>query len=107
MAEGVSGHKLLKRMTINYKDTFRTLNIPKRNLTIPYDPKYNDDKDNIDHDLILKQQDQLINTKKNIIYIVDDLLGKGTFGQVVRCHVMETTNYFAIKIIKNAPAYNQ
>lgn len=37
-----------------------------------------------------------------------DLLGKGTFGQVVKCLDHENNEYVAVKIVKNQPAfYNQ
>jgi len=34
-----------------------------------------------------------------------ELLGKGTFGQVVRCVRKSKNDNFAIKVIKNKPAY--
>ncbi|KAF9626749.1 hypothetical protein IFM89_038967 [Coptis chinensis] len=40
-------------------------------------------------------------------YIVKDLLGHGTFGQVAKCLISETSSYVAVKIIKNQPAYYQ
>lgn len=40
-------------------------------------------------------------------YIVKDILGQGTFGQVAKCWVSETSSYVAVKIIKNQPAYYQ
>ena len=33
--------------------------------------------------------------------------GQGTFGQVVRCRKLSTSELFAIKLIKNIPAYLQ
>lgn len=38
-------------------------------------------------------------------YQILELLGKGTFGQVVRCVRKDTNEEFAMKIIKNKPAY--
>eukprot|EP01018_Ginkgo_biloba_P029191 Gb_18179 [translate_table: standard] len=38
-------------------------------------------------------------------YIVKDLLGQGTFGQVVKCWSIETNSFVAVKVIKNQPAY--
>lgn len=38
-------------------------------------------------------------------YRVLDLLGVGTFGQVVKCEDCETKKHVAIKVIKNKPAY--
>lgn len=40
-------------------------------------------------------------------YIVKDILGQGTFGQVAKCWVPETNSFVAVKIIKNQPAYYQ
>jgi dual specificity protein kinase YAK1 len=40
-------------------------------------------------------------------YIVKDVLGHGTFGQVAKCWVAETNSFVALKIIKNQPAYYQ
>jgi len=40
-------------------------------------------------------------------YIVKDVLGHGTFGQVAKCLVAETNSFVALKIIKNQPAYYQ
>jgi len=40
-------------------------------------------------------------------YIVKDILGHGTFGQVAKCWVPETNSFVAVKIIKNQPAYYQ
>lgn len=40
-------------------------------------------------------------------YIVKDVLGHGTFGQVAKCWVPETNSFVAVKIIKNQPAYYQ
>ena len=33
------------------------------------------------------------------VFIIDDLLGKGTFGQVAKCHKENTSEYFAIKVL--------
>lgn len=38
-------------------------------------------------------------------YIIIELLGKGTFGQVVKCIEKITNKICAIKVIKNKPAY--
>jgi len=40
-----------------------------------------------------------------IRYQIKELLGKGTFGQVVRCIRTGTNEEFAMKIIKNKPAF--
>lgn len=38
-------------------------------------------------------------------YQILDLLGQGTFGQVVKCQNLKTKEIVAIKVIKNKPAY--
>lgn len=38
-------------------------------------------------------------------YRILDLLGCGTFGQVVRCQNISTGEFVAVKVIKNKPAY--
>jgi serine/threonine protein kinase len=34
-----------------------------------------------------------------------DILGQGTFGQVVKCQNMKTHEIVAVKVVKNKPAY--
>lgn len=34
-----------------------------------------------------------------------DVLGQGTFGQVVKCQNMKTHEIVAVKVVKNKPAY--
>lgn len=41
----------------------------------------------------------------NEAYEVLAFLGRGTFGQVVKCHCRTTDRYVAIKILKNLPSY--
>jgi serine/threonine protein kinase len=38
-------------------------------------------------------------------YVVLDLLGQGTFGQVFRCQDARTRKIVAVKVVKNKPAY--
>lgn len=38
-------------------------------------------------------------------YLILDVLGQGTFGQVVKCQNMKTHEIVAVKVIKNKPAY--
>ncbi|KAK2956488.1 putative serine/threonine protein kinase [Blattamonas nauphoetae] len=40
-------------------------------------------------------------------YVVESLLGAGSFGQVMRCLCKETYQTFAVKVIKNLPAYTK
>ncbi|EGR29714.1 protein kinase, putative [Ichthyophthirius multifiliis] len=81
--------------------------IPRRYLTFPNEGLQNDFNDNIESDLIMKVNDTLINSQKQTEYVIHDLLGKGTFGQVVRCSILGQNDVVAIKVIKNKPAYFQ
>jgi dual specificity protein kinase YAK1 len=74
-------------------------------LSNPCEGLSNDGLDNVDHNLILRQNDALICRDKK--YIVLDLLGTGTFGQVFKCRDDSTGNILAVKVIKNRPAYYQ
>lgn len=70
----------------------------------------NDGYDNENNDYILKVNDSILSINKNDNslkeeYIIIDLLGKGTFGQVVKCLEKSTNKFCAIKVIKNKPAY--
>jgi len=38
-------------------------------------------------------------------YVVRDMLGQGTFGQVVRCLREDTREEVAVKVIKNQTAF--
>lgn len=38
-------------------------------------------------------------------YLILDVLGQGTFGQVVKCQDMKTHDVVAVKVVKNKPAY--
>ncbi|KAI0501101.1 hypothetical protein KFK09_019319 [Dendrobium nobile] len=104
------------RLTKEIAETFQICNPdfkfseilnPKRFLTNPSAGVLNDGFDNEDNDLILYVNYILINAGSKQRYIVKDLLGQGTFGQVAKCWVPETDNYVAVKIIKNQPAYYQ
>ena len=62
------------------------------------------------NDYILKVNDSILSFNKldqtlKAEYIIIDLLGKGTFGQVVKCVDRKTNKLWAIKVIKNKPAY--
>ncbi|KAL5724673.1 dual-specificity kinase [Ranunculus cassubicifolius] len=92
--------------SFNYSDTLN----PKRFLTTPSTGVLNDGFDNANSDLILSVNSLLLNNNggdSQTRYIVKDLLGHGTFGQVAKCWVSETNSYVAVKIIKNQPAYYQ
>ncbi|XAR71537.1 Non-specific serine/threonine protein kinase [Bertholletia excelsa] len=80
---------------------------PKRFLTSPSIGVLNDGYDNANSDLILTVNFVLVNLSTQRRYIVKDILGQGTFGQVAKCWVAETNSFAAVKIIKNQPAYYQ
>ncbi|EGR33309.1 protein kinase yak1, putative, partial [Ichthyophthirius multifiliis] len=66
---------------------------------------YNNNYDNEQYDYIMRVNDIIYNEQKNIQYVIDNLLGKGTFGQVVKCSIQGQKENYAIKVIKNKPAY--
>lgn len=50
----------------------------------------------------------LLNPKTNKVffrYEILDLMGHGTFGQVVKCRALRTGNLVAVKVIKQQPAF--
>jgi len=119
----------LRQLTTNILDTYRICNPnfryesthnPRRVLTKPSKPAHNDGYDNDDYDYILYVNDWLgsddghkyvirfmgssvLNTLSR--YLILDILGQGTFGQVVKCQNMKTHEIVAVKVVKNKPAY--
>lgn len=79
---------------------------PRRVLTKPSKPAHNDGFDNEDSDYILYVNDVLGPEDKDR-YLILDVLGQGTFGQVVKCQNMKTHEIVAVKVVKNKPAYFQ
>ncbi|GAA94673.1 uncharacterized protein L969DRAFT_62492 [Mixia osmundae IAM 14324] len=77
---------------------------PRRVLTKPSKPCGNDGHDNEDSDYILYVNDWL-GTDEGNKYLILDVLGQGTFGQVVKCQNMKTHEIVAVKVVKNKPAY--
>ncbi|BFU22336.1 protein kinase, putative [Entamoeba histolytica] len=83
-------------------------------ITIPATPKYNEEKDNMNHDLIL-YSDAIIEPPKCLTpskckksqtkYKVINLLGQGSFGQVVKCLDLTTKQFVALKVLRNRLAY--
>ncbi|KAL9379487.1 hypothetical protein Peur_027969 [Populus x canadensis] len=107
---------LVARLTKDIVETYQTCNPqfkyseelnPKRYLTSPSAGVLNDGHDNVNSDLILTVNFALVNLDTQRRYIVKDVLGHGTFGQVAKCWVAETNSFVAVKIIKNQPAYYQ
>ncbi|KAJ5156761.1 hypothetical protein N7492_009564 [Penicillium capsulatum] len=80
---------------------------PRRVLTKPSKGSKNDGYDNDDSDYILYVNDILGSEEaghKNR-YLILDVLGQGTFGQVVKCQNLKTQEVVAVKVIKNKTAY--
>ena len=76
-------------------------------LTKPSKGVKNDGFDNEDSDYILYVNDILGSEEaghKNR-YLILDVLGQGTFGQVVKCQNLKTQEVVAVKVIKNKTAY--
>lgn len=64
---------------------------------------YNDGYDDDNHDYIVKNGEKFLDR-----YEIDSLIGKGSFGQVVKAYDLVEKDHVAIKIIKNKkPFLNQ
>ncbi|CEP10712.1 hypothetical protein [Parasitella parasitica] len=108
-------NKLIQNMTVNICDTFRKRNPcfeydtafnPKRVLTKPSVPSKNDGYDNENSDFILYVHG-LVGPNNEKKYLIIDVLGAGTFGQVAKCKNLTTGELVGVKIIKNKPAYTK
>ncbi|KAI8059038.1 kinase-like domain-containing protein [Gilbertella persicaria] len=77
---------------------------PRRVLTKPSKACRNDGYDNEDFDYVLYVNDILGSTEGHK-YLILDVLGAGTFGQVVKCRNTKTQEVVAIKVVKNKLAY--
>ncbi|KAG9316220.1 kinase-like protein [Chiua virens] len=104
----------LRQLTTNIVDTYHICNPqfryesahnPRRVLTKPSKPAHNDGYDNEDYDYILYVNDWLGSEDGHNRYLILDILGQGTFGQVVKCQNMKTNEIVAVKVVKNKPAY--
>ncbi|EED18683.1 protein kinase Yak1, putative [Talaromyces stipitatus ATCC 10500] len=80
---------------------------PRRVLTKPSKGVKNDGFDNEDSDYILYVNDILGSEDggHNNRYLILDVLGQGTFGQVVKCQNLKTQEVVAVKVVKNKTAY--
>ena len=54
--------------------------LPKKYLTYPNTGVYNNGLTNEEHDLIIRIDDIIVNERNQSKYIVEDFMGKGTFG---------------------------
>ncbi|KAF9469934.1 kinase-like domain-containing protein [Collybia nuda] len=104
----------LRQLTTNILDTYHICNPqfryesthnPRRVLTKPSKPAHNEGYDNDDYDYILYVNDWLGTDESHNRYLILDILGQGTFGQVVKCQNMKTHEIVAVKVVKNKPAY--
>jgi dual specificity protein kinase YAK1 len=89
--------------SINPDYPYNTTLNPKRILTKPPIPKYNNGYDNELYDLILALND--IVAAEHAAFRVLDVLGQGTFGQVFKAQNVHNQELVALKVIKNKPAY--
>jgi dual specificity protein kinase YAK1 len=48
---------------------------------------------------------EIANTSLRNRYLILDVLGQGTFGQVVKCQNLKTQEVVAVKVVKNRTAY--
>lgn len=101
---------------------------PRRVLTKPSKGVKNDGYDNEDSDYILYVNDILGSEETKYVqigigntsmarmradyglcyrnrYLILDVLGQGTFGQVVKCQNLKTQEVVAVKVVKNRTAY--
>lgn len=106
----------LQALTTHLPSTYRICNPafqyessrnPRRVLTKPSKGTKNDGYDNEDSDYILYVNDILGSEETNHKnrYLILDVLGQGTFGQVVKCQNLKTQEVVAVKVIKNKTAY--
>lgn len=92
----------------------------RRILTKKAEPAGNGGLDNEDRNLIVRVRDILgddsdaransssdraTSSTAPARYVVLDLLGQGTFGQVFRCQHLVTKHIVAVKVIRNHPSY--
>lgn len=79
--------------------------VPRSTLTHPSTGVSNGGYDNENNDLILWTGFVLQPETAESRYIVSDMLGQGTFGQVAKCLCQQTGEVVAVKVIKNQTAF--
>ncbi|RHY12533.1 hypothetical protein DYB25_002249, partial [Aphanomyces astaci] len=110
------GHTVLAKLTTHLVDTYSKCGLPRheqpktarRLLTKNSQVVANNGWDNCDNNIVLRVRDLLdVHTRSGVAktFVVLDLLGQGTFGQVFRCQDVATKAVVAIKIIRNHPSY--
>ena len=102
--QAVTQHLAITYRICNPSFEYQTSNNPRRVLTKPSKPSHNDGFDNEDSDYILYVND-VLGEEEGHKYLILDVLGQGTFGQVVKCQNLKTQEVVAVKVIKNKPAY--
>ncbi|KAK9373390.1 kinase-like domain-containing protein [Lipomyces chichibuensis] len=104
----------LHGLTTDLQSTYRLCNPafkyessrnPRRVLTKPSKGTKNGGYDNDNSDYVLYVNDILGGHDSHQCYLILDILGQGTFGQVVKCQDLNTAEIVAVKVIKNQPAY--
>ncbi|KAI8985048.1 kinase-like domain-containing protein [Pilobolus umbonatus] len=107
-----SNHVLMA-ITVNIKETYLKRNSIyvynknkgfMRTLTEPSKGVSNQEFDNENHDYILRAN-EILGDDPDYQYRVIEMLGQGTFGQVVKCERISTGELFSVKVIKNKTAY--
>ncbi|KAI9027248.1 kinase-like domain-containing protein [Phycomyces nitens] len=107
------GRSILKALTVYLCTTYRRRdpsyyydrsNNPRRALTRPARPKQENINVNENNDFILYIND-IIGNDQDGKYVVLELLGSGTFGQVAKCRDLSNNQLVGIKVIKNIPSY--
>lgn len=94
---GVRSEALLS-LTSSLVDTYQKCNAdfkyqpksaPKRVLTKLSEGVYNNGNDNSKHDYICRVRDSIPSPDRGYVYSIVERLGHGTFGQVLKCQVLD------------------
>ncbi|KAI7874648.1 kinase-like protein [Lichtheimia hyalospora FSU 10163] len=99
-------HLSLTYQQCNHGFKYNSGHNPRRVLTKPSKPAANDGYDNEDFDYILYVND-ILGGAQGHKYVILDVLGAGTFGQVVKCKNIKTHQIVAVKVVKNKTAYSK
>lgn len=107
---------ILTKLTTKLTETYAKCGLPtktnpkttRRILTKNSQVVGNNGWDNSENNIVLRVRD-LMDVQSHYgqprTFVVLDLLGQGTFGQVFRCQDILTKELVAIKIIRNHPSY--